>query len=59
MGKKQDELLKGLIAAFQPRLRELIEEILEEKLRVDPRAFDDLDPAATGREDFRKRSITK
>jgi hypothetical protein len=61
MGKSNDELLKELIAAFQPRLRELVEEIINEKLRDDPRAFDDLDGAGLvkDRRSFLKRSITK
>jgi hypothetical protein len=58
MGKKSnDELLKELIAAFQPRLGELIEQIINEKLRADPRAFDGI--AEASRQSFLKRSIVK
>ena len=57
MGKSKDELLKELIAAFQPRLRELVEEIISEKLRDDPRAFDGI--AEASRQSFLKRSVTK
>ena len=60
MGKKsKDELLKELIAAFEPKLREMVLAIMEEKLRQDPHALDGTGTAEADRESFLKRSITK
>jgi len=60
MGKKsKDELLKELIAAFQPKIREMVLAIMEEKLRLNPHALDGAGTAEADRQDFKTRSVTK
>ena len=59
MKKKDDERLKELIAAFEPKIREMVLAIMEEKLRSDPHALDRIETAGKDRQDFKARSITK
>jgi len=58
---KKDERLKELIAALKPRLREMVEEIIAEKLRADPRVLDGIDaaPVTAGRRSFLRRMVSK
>jgi hypothetical protein len=55
--QKQEAFLKELAGALEPRLREMVLAIMEEKLRADPHAFDGITEAS--RQSFLKRSVTK
>ena len=55
----REQLLKELIAAFEPKLREMVLAIMEEKLRQDPHALDGAGTVEADRPSFLKRSIAK
>jgi len=58
--KKQEELLEQLIRALQPKIRETVEEILEAKLREDPRLLESIRTGpGVNRQSFIDRRITK
>ena len=57
--KDESERLAELIEALKPRLRELVEEVLAEKLRLDPHALDWAGTAGKDRQTFLDRSTKK
>jgi len=54
--KTKDERLRKLINEL---LRPMVEEIINEKLRLDPHALDWAGTVEAAREDFKARRITK
>ena len=56
--KDESERLAELIEALKPRLRELVEEVLAEKLRNDPHSLNGAGPVKD-RRSFLRRMVSK
>lgn len=57
--KKDKTNNERLIAVFESKIRETVERILEEKLRLDPHCLDEIGAVGKRRVSFWKRSIKK